>query len=79
MELPSEEAVYDVLKYKYKLNNMEDETLNNIYIRQSQPDDTRTFQHNDRLLIKAIDPHGEKFKYLRSGRIVPISDLSGHG
>ncbi len=79
MELPSEEAVDDVLKYKSKLNNMEDETISNIYIRQSQPDDTRTFQHNDRLLIKAIDPHGEKFKYLRSGRIVHIADHGGQG
>ncbi len=78
MELPSEEAVDDVIKCKHKLSSMEDETISNIYIRQSQPDDTRTSQHNDRLLIKAIDPHGEKFKYLRSGRIVPITDRGGH-
>ncbi len=79
MELPSEEAVDDVLKYKHKLSSMEDETISNIYIRQSQPDDTRTSQHNDRLLIKAIDPNGEKFKWLRSGRIVPITDSGGRG
>ncbi len=79
MELPSEEAVDDVIKCKHKLSSMEDETISNIYIRQSQPDETRTSQHNDRLLIKAIDPNGEKFKYLRSGRIVPISDFGGRG
>ncbi len=78
MELPSEEAVDDVIKCKHKLSSMEDETISNIYIRQSQPDDTRTSQHNDRMLIKAIDPNGEKFKYLRSGRIVPITDRGGH-
>ncbi len=79
MELPSEEAVDDVIKYKYKLKHMEDETINNIFIRQSQPDDTRRFQRNDRLLVKTIDPNGEMLKWLPSGDIVPVEEHGGRG
>ncbi len=76
IELPSKQAVDEVIKSKHKLNQFEDPSISGIFIRKSLPDEVRQQQRNNDMIIKYLDPQGLLTKTKR-GDIVPTNHGRG--
>ncbi len=76
IELPSKQAVDEVIKNKHKLNQFEDPSISGIFIRKSLPDEVRQQQRNNDMIIKYLDPQGLLTKTKRED-IVPTNQSRG--